>query len=344
MQRPLRFALFGTGFWSRYQLAAWKEVGGVECVALYNRTPQRAAALAKAMGVSATAYADPGDLLKDEELDFVDIVTNNETHSELVHLAASQNVPVICQKPMAPSWQEAKTMVETCGSRSLPFYIHENWRWQSPIRKLKEILSEGGLGPPYRARIRMASAFPVFDNQPALRTLDQFLLLDMGSHILDVARFLFGEPVSLYCTTSQIQTGIRGEDVATVVLTTCSGATITCEMAYAGTPLEDDSFPQTFAFIECEYGSVELGPDYYLRITTKEGTRIVHSPPATFRWVDPCYEVVHASIVPCLRDLLGGLRGEWEPETTGEDNLKTMRLVFASYDSASKNEVIRVNV
>ena len=35
---PLRFAVFGTGFWARFQLAAWREVGGVECVALYNRT------------------------------------------------------------------------------------------------------------------------------------------------------------------------------------------------------------------------------------------------------------------------------------------------------------------
>ena len=35
---PLRFAIFGTGFWSRFQLGAWRELEGVECVALYNRT------------------------------------------------------------------------------------------------------------------------------------------------------------------------------------------------------------------------------------------------------------------------------------------------------------------
>ena len=41
----LRFAIFGTGFWSRFQLAAWQELEGVECVAFYNRTRSTAEAL-----------------------------------------------------------------------------------------------------------------------------------------------------------------------------------------------------------------------------------------------------------------------------------------------------------
>jgi predicted dehydrogenase len=53
----LRFALLGTGFWSRYQLAGWRELGAeggdVECVALYNRTRSKAEALARAYGVPA---------------------------------------------------------------------------------------------------------------------------------------------------------------------------------------------------------------------------------------------------------------------------------------------------
>ena len=38
MTAPLRFAVFGAGFWTPYQLSGWREVGGVECVAIYNRT------------------------------------------------------------------------------------------------------------------------------------------------------------------------------------------------------------------------------------------------------------------------------------------------------------------
>lgn len=36
--KTMRFPIFGTGFWSRYQLAAWRELEGAECVALFNRT------------------------------------------------------------------------------------------------------------------------------------------------------------------------------------------------------------------------------------------------------------------------------------------------------------------
>lgn len=47
----LRFAMLRTGFWSRFQLAAWREASGAQCVALYNRTRTQAEALAREFGV-----------------------------------------------------------------------------------------------------------------------------------------------------------------------------------------------------------------------------------------------------------------------------------------------------
>ena len=340
MPRPLRFAMLGTGFWSRFQLAGWKQVGNAECVALYNRTAAKAKELGELCAFAPRIYDDPRELLCREQLDFVDIVTNIETHSQLVHLAAEHRVPMICQKPMATSLEEARAMVAVCERAHVPFFIHENWRWQTPIRKLKEILASGAIGTVYRARLRMASSFPVFENQPFLKTLEKFLLMDMGSHLLDVARFLFGEATSVYCTMTRVQQDIKGEDAATVVLKTASGATVVCEMAYAGTPMEHDRFPHTFAFLEGDGGSIELGADYWLRVTTRQGVQAVHAPPPKYAWADPCYEVVHASIVPCHLDLLKGLNGNGMPETTAEDNLHTVRLVFSAYESATTNEVI----
>lgn len=54
----------------------------------------------------------------------------------------------------------------------------------------------------------------------------------MGSHLLDVARFLFGEAFSVHCQTQQVHRDIKGEDVATVLLKMQSGATVLCQMAY----------------------------------------------------------------------------------------------------------------
>src|SRR5690606_22860946 len=110
---PLRFAMFGTGFWSRFQLSGWNEVGGVECVALYNRTVSRAEQMAADFGVPRV-YASPGELLDNEQLDFIDICTAVETHSPLTKLAASRGLDVVCQKPMAASLEEAEDMLRTC--------------------------------------------------------------------------------------------------------------------------------------------------------------------------------------------------------------------------------------
>jgi predicted dehydrogenase len=335
----LRFAIFGTGFWSRFQLAGWRELEGVECVALYNRTLSKAEALARQFGVPAV-YDDPEELLRREKVDFIDIITDVDTHSKFVHLSAARKIPVICQKPMAPSLEASERMVKACQEAGVSFFIHENWRWQTPIRQFKRMLSEGRIGKPFRARIDMISGFPVFINQPFLKDLDQFILTDLGSHILDIARFLFGEAESLYCQIDRIHADIKGEDVATVMMKMEGQTTVLCQMAYAGNALEHDRFPETFIFVEGSLGSAELGPDYWIRVTTKGGTHAKRYPPPRYSWADPAYDVVHASIVPCNANLLQALRREGEAETTGEDNLKTVRLVFASYESARTGRVV----
>ncbi|MGD0224126.1 MAG: Gfo/Idh/MocA family oxidoreductase [Terriglobia bacterium] len=338
----LRFAMFGAGFWSHYQLAGWKELAGAECVALCDPVRSRAEARAKEFGISHV-YEEPREVFRNESLDFVDVVTNPETHSDLVHLAAANKTAVICQKPMATSYLQAQGMVEVCRQAGVPFFVHENWRWQTPIRQLKRVLDEGRMGQPFRARLTMISGFPVFDNQPFLKEAEELVLTDVGTHVLDAVRFLFGEAKNLYCQIHRIHSDIRGEDVATVMLKMRGGATVLCELGYAGNYLENDRFPETFAFVEGEKGSVHLAPDFWIRMTTAEGTLAKRYPPPSYSWVDPAYAVAQASIVACHANILRSLRGEDAAETTGEDNLKTLRLVFGSYQSARTGQALRLD-
>lgn len=335
----LRFAVFGAGFWSTFQVAGWYEIGGAECVAVYNRTRAKAEGLARRFGIAAV-YDDPCAMLDRERLDFVDIITDVDTHSPFARMAAERGLPVVCQKPLAPSLAEAERMARFCHEAGVPLLVNENFRWQTPIRQFKRLLDSGRIGRVFRAHVQFANSFPVFDNQPFLKELEQFILTDVGTHILDVARFLFGEAESLYCRIQRVNPEIRGEDVATVVLNMASGATVLCELSYA-TRMEHERFPQTFVFAEGEKGSAELTTDYWLRVTTAEGTQARRCPPPRYPWADPAYDVVHASIVDCQRNLLAALRGEAPAETTAEDNLKTLRLVYAAYDSAAKGEAVR---
>ena len=315
------------------------EVGGVSCVGISNRTKAKAEALAMDFG-APPVFDDVERMLVETKPDFVDIVTDVGTHALYTKLAAKLRIPVVCQKPLAVSYEEAEEMVLACRQAGVPLYVNENWRWQTPIRVLKKRMQAADIGEVFRARIRMVSGFRLFDNQPFLRDLEQFVLTDIGTHVLDVARFMFGEAKLVYCQTFQAHKDIKGEDVATVMLKTTSGATVVVELGYAENYLERDRFPETSMFVEASKGSAELELDHWIRITTKNGTHIERVPPPRYAWADPRYDVVHSSIVPCQANLLAALRGEAEAETNADDNLKTLRLVFASYESARKGEAV----
>ena len=282
----LRFAVFGAGFWAPFQLAGWQEVQGAKCVAIYNRTVSKAEKVAQAFGIPAV-YGDAEELLDREDLDFLDVITHGSTHCKYVQMAARHRLPVICQKPMANTLADAEDMVRVCREASVPFFIHENWRWQAQIREFKKVLESGEIGVPFRARIFLVSGYPVFNTEPTLKDLEEYILKDLGTHLLDVARFLFGEADSLYCQTHQIHRDIKGEDVATVMMLMGGRTTVTCYIGFPGNYLENDVFTQTLILAEGNKGSAELDRDYWVRVTTQNGTRSNRFPPAYRPWMLP---------------------------------------------------------
>lgn len=333
--RNLRFAVVGTGFWANYQVPAWLSLQGVELVALVDKTKDKAEALAEKHNVRRI-YTDVQQLLENEALDFVDIITDVDTHEFITTMVARKGVHVICQKPMGPSFDAAKEMVTVCAKNNVQFFVHENWRWQTPIREIKSLLDKNHIGEVFKSRVTFCSAFPVFENQPFLAELDQFIITDIGSHILDVCRFLFGEAETIMAHITTVNPGIKGEDVANILMKMKNGISCFVEMSYASI-LEKESFPETLILIEGELGSISLSHNYEIRITTRKGTSVVKAPPKLYPWVDPKYALVHSSILDCNRNILQALRGASKAETTGSDNLETVRLVYAAYASAERN-------
>jgi predicted dehydrogenase len=338
----LQLAIAGAGFWAGYQVAAWKELPGVRCTAICDTDRDKAARLADRLSIPHV-YTDVAAMLDEIRPDLLDVIAAVPSHRPLVQLAAGRGVAVICQKPMAESFDECVELVECCRRAGCFFAIHENWRWQAALRHVKQLLDEGRVGTPYRARIEMISGFDVFANQPALRQMDQFIISDMGCHLLDLARCYFGEADLVYCQTTRIRPEIRGEDVATVQLRMNQGRTaVAVNMAYAGTPLERECFPQTLVFIEGSEGSLEVTPDCWVRLTDATGTLSRRIAPPVYGWANPDYAVVHSSIVNCHANLLAAVRGEGRAETQGADNLRTMQLVDAAYRSAATGRTIDI--
>jgi len=337
--QKVKIAVFGCGFWSQFQLGGWLELPEVEIVALYNRTLTRAEARAKQFGIGHY-YDDAEAVFRNHDFDVADIITDVDTHRHFVEMAAKHGKDVICQKPMAPNFQTAQGMMHVCKEAGVRYYVHENYRWQPQIRRVKQILDSGVIGEPFRARTAFNTAYPVFDNQPFLAELEQFAITDQGSHQFDVCRFLFGEVSSLYCRTQTVNRGVKGEDVVTTILQMKNGLVCTQEISFASL-LEREAFPQTLMLIEGSKGSVRLDIGPEIRVTTKDGTTCKQVTPQRYRWQHPDYKVEPPSIVSCNRNILDDLLGRGKAETTGEDNFKTVTLVFSAYESARNNSVVQ---
>ena len=340
--KNLRFAVLGTGYWSTLQIPAWLEVGGVELVAIYNRTISKAEKMAEKYDV-AKVYNDPEEILKKEKLDFIDIITQVPAHAPFVFLAAKYKIPVICQKPMAQDYQTCKSMVLACKEANIPFFIHENFRWQPPLRAVKEAIAAGLIGNPYRANIQLYNYKDDdfgFNEQPFLKTLDHYALTDFGSHLFDLARFFFGEPHSIYCQTCKTVDYVGGEDVVSALLR-INDVMCHCEIS---------NKCNTTVYIEGTKGVIELDTNSNLHIITDKETIIKDCNKLSphYSWVSPEDEKINGaamihSIVACNAHLLNALKSGNTPETAGEDNLKTMRLMFSAIDSADKDKLIYID-
>ncbi len=339
--KKLRFAIFGCGFWSQFQLGAWKELEGVECVALFNRTKSKAEDLAKRFGV-LRVYDDAEELLKTEKIDFIDIITDVDTHEKYTLLGAKYGVDVICQKPLAPNLDAAKRMMKATKEAGVRFYVHENYRWQPQLRRMKALLDSGIIGTPFRCNSLWNTAFPLFETQPFLATLEQFALTDQGSHQFDVLRYLFGEVSTIYTQIQTVNPTINGEDVATSLFRMKNGMVCVQQISFSS-PLEKEVFPQILLVVEGNKGCIRLDADYNFAITVGNTTTYEKLEMQKYAWQTDRLEPEPPSIVACNNDILQDMLGNSKAETTDDDNFETVRLVWAGYKSAASGKVIKMN-
>lgn len=338
---PLKGALIGCGFFARNHLHAWQGIEGAEIVALCDADAQRLHAAGRDFDISRL-YADAATLLDKERLDFVDIATTAASHRALVELAASAHVAVICQKPFALSMADALAMVQACERAGVPLMVHENFRWQAAMRAAGQALRDGSIGKPFWGRVSFRSAFDVFSGQPYLAQNERFIVEDLGIHVLDIARYLFGDVARLSATIARVNPQIAGEDVATMLLSHESGVTSVVDCSYASR-LPQELFPQTLVEVDGAQGTLRLFADYRLEIHTRSGTRTEIATPRLFPWSSAPWEAIQESVVAIQTHWVDCLNRGAEPATSGRDNLKTLQLVEATYESARRGQTVALH-
>jgi D-apiose dehydrogenase len=334
----LRGALIGCGFFAINHLHGWRDAKGAEIVAICDPSADRLHRAGEQFGIAAR-YADAADMLARETLDFVDIATTAASHRALAELAASHGLAVVCQKPFAPRLADAKAIVAACDRAGVALMVHENFRWQSPMQKVKTILDAGDIGEVFWGRVSFRSAYDVFSGQPYLAEGERFIVEDLGIHALDIARFLFGDVLNVSARIKRVNPNIKGEDVATMLLDHGQGVASVVDCSYA-THSEQDLFPQTLLEVDGSKGSLRLGANYQLVLTANGKTAKLDVSPPLLPWASRPWHNIQESVALIQQHWVDCLARGVVPQTSGHDNLKTLALVEAVYQSAASGQTI----
>lgn len=341
--KKLRGGLIGCGFFAQNHLLGWQELGGVEIVAVCDVDAAKAKRAVDEFESIVAAYADMDEMLSKEQLDFVDIVTTMDSHRQLVECAASHGVAAIVQKPFAPTMQDAQAMVAACQHSGTLLMVHENFRWQTPLRRVGDIVSSGAIGEPFFGRISFRHGNPVgYENQPYLFEQDEYIINDVGIHLFDLARFYMGNVESLYTQVQRVNQRFKGEDVATMLLRHSNDATSIVDLSVS-THDAPDPFPQTLVRVEASKGTVTLNQGYQMIVSQNGQSELHDVSPTIYAWAEQPWAIVQESVVNIQQHWVDCLRSNQQPATSGADNLKSLELTFLAYESARKGKAIDVD-
>ena len=229
MTEALRIAVAGTGYFSRFHYDAWARMDDVEVVALASLDAAAAASVAEAHGVPAV-YDDVAALLDAQSPDLLDIVTPPPSHLPILREAARRGIDVICQKPLAPTFEEALDLVETAGSAGIMLAVHENFRFMPWFRHAHGLIKSGRLGQLHSVSFRLRPGDgqgprAYLDRQPYFQDMQRFLIHETGIHFIDTFRFLMGEVAAVTARLRRLNPAIAGEDAGIAVFEFVEGST-----------------------------------------------------------------------------------------------------------------------
>jgi predicted dehydrogenase len=208
MVKPLRVALIGQKFMGRAHSNAWGQVGRffelprrVELGTVCARDQQELEAFA-ANWSWEDSTTDWRELMDDDAIDLVDIGTPNHIHAEPALAALAAGKHVACEKPLAGTLDDARTMRDAARKakrKKVQTFVWFNYRRCPAVALARELVGEGRLGELYHVRATYLQSWGGPDTPRVWRFQKKFAGSgahgDLNAHIVDMARFITGEEV-----------------------------------------------------------------------------------------------------------------------------------------------------
>ncbi len=325
--------LVGCGFFGRIQIEAWERIAEARITAACDLDSTAAASFAADFNL--TPYTDLERMLDEQQPDFVDIATRPSTHLTLVKSVAARGIPILLQKPLAETWEDAQRVVAAARGAPVRMMVNENWRRQAWYRRIHSLIHAGRIGDVFYYSIQTRSRDGLgpapYPNQPYFKDMPRLLVIETLVHHLDTARFLLGPIEEVYCRTARLNPLIAAEDIALILTEHRSGVRGVIDGNRATEP--DESGPaMEIARFEGYSGKIRLHPSGDIWLDDQKVFSAAGLP--GYRG-DSC-RATQQHFAQCLES------GE-EFETEAADYLsKTFAVVEACYLSAARNRPVRV--
>ncbi|MGD0098054.1 MAG: Gfo/Idh/MocA family oxidoreductase [Terracidiphilus sp.] len=198
--RPMRTAIFGTGFMGRVHLDALRRLESVEVVAIAATKLESAQRLGEGFGISVFT-ADYREILRDSTVDAVHILTPNALHYSMAKEALEAGKHVACEKPLTITVEEAEGLVELAAQKGLRNCVCHNLRYYPMVQQLRRMREAGDLGEILSVQGGYSQDWLLYDTDwnwriDAKAAGASRCLADIGSHFFDMAEHVAGLRVS----------------------------------------------------------------------------------------------------------------------------------------------------
>jgi len=293
-------------------------------------------------------YTDLDDMLRDKEVEAVVVLTPPHHHLEPVVKSAEAGKHVYCEKPMAPTVQEADRMIEACRRNKVKFMIAFMKRFNKSFRFVKKLIDEDRLGSVFELRARWDNARvgKMSETQYRLKLISGggFLQED-GSHPLDICRWWLGDVEEVNAYVAIIAPDRHEtDDMACVTMRHKSGAISTLHITMITHTKGEESYElygtKGTLIMKWLYHS-SRSPEPAL-IHLYRNSREVQDLTLSSSW-NPLQELRdNWQYLRELEHFCECILHDKEPYCTGEDGRAVVEIVNAAYISAWKHERIRL--
>ena len=213
MRQVVRFGLVGAGEIGRLRAAALRRVPGCRLEAVADADASRAEAAANPGG--ARVFDDYRRMLGETAADAVIVSTPPHLHEQIVVAALEAGKHVLCEKPLAPTVESCRRILECASRKGLSVATGFNQRYFPAIQFVKQVLDRGELG-----RLRHVKAYAGHGGLPEFRQPWEYdsqivgggTLMDNGIHLIDHVRFLLGDVEEVYGFASSQIWNLNGSE------------------------------------------------------------------------------------------------------------------------------------